>query len=214
MIISISASILGLDWTDQPSIDQSVMRITNANFVHFDVEDGKFVKEKSFGADVVSGTNVSGTGLGKDVHLMIKNPEKEIDKYILAGANMISFHAEAAKTPKKIIDRIKAAGVRAGIAISPSTPLKEIEKLLCDVDFILIMTVKPGKPGQKLMKTTIKKVKELRKKRPTIDIEVDGGINADNAGELIDAGANILVSGSFIFNHPDPKVAIDLLRNA
>ncbi|MBN2142825.1 ribulose-phosphate 3-epimerase [Candidatus Woesearchaeota archaeon] len=214
MIIRVSASILGLDYSDQTAIDQAVLRITNANYVHFDIADGKFVKEKSFGSDVVARTSLSGTKLEKDVHLMVKDPEKEVDKYLEAGADMISFHAEASKAPDKLLGKIRAAGVQAGLAISPSTTLKSIEKYLDNLDFVLIMTVKPGKPGQKLLKTTIKKVASLRKKRPHLDIEVDGGINAGNAGELIDAGATILVSGSYIFNSEDPKIAIDLLRNA
>jgi ribulose-phosphate 3-epimerase len=214
MIAKISASILGLDFSDQTIVDQAVMRATNANYIHFDIADGKFVKEKSFDHKLVKDTNLSGTGLQKDVHLMISQPEKYVGKYIKAGAEMISFHAEACKAPKKLLDKIRNNGILAGIAISPGTPLKKIEKLLDDADFVLIMTVKPGKGGQKLLKSSIKKVISLRKKRPGLLIEVDGGINDKNAGELIDAGASILVSGSFIFKSADPKHAIDLLRNA
>lgn len=212
MIVEISASILSLDWSDQTVVDQAVMRISNANYVHFDIEDGKFVKEKSYNHELVAATN---TGhLKKDVHLMIKAPEKAVDKYIKAGASILSFHAEAVRSPKKLIEKIKSKGVLAGLAISPETPVKKVEKYLPDADYALVMTVHPGKGGQKLIKKTITKVRQLRKKYPHLLIEVDGGINDKNAGELVSAGANIIVSGSYIFNSPNPKVAIDILRNA
>ena len=214
MIVRISASILGLDWSSQAAVDQAVMRVTNANYIHFDVADGKFVKEKSFDHSLVAATSLSGTALQKDVHLMVKDPEKHAPKYLEAGASMISFHAEACKSPKKLIGQIKSKGALAGIAISPDTPVKKIEPLLGDVDYVLVMTVKPGKGGQSLIRKTIAKIKQVRKKMPELLIEADGGINADNAAEVIGAGANILVSGSYIFNSPDPKMAIDLLRNA
>jgi ribulose-phosphate 3-epimerase len=214
MIVKISASILGLDYSDQSVIDQAVMRITNANYVHFDICDGKFVKETSFDHKLVKATNLSGTGLQKDVHLMVKDPEKVVLKYIAAGANMISFHAEACKNPKKLIEKIQSKNVLAGVAINPSTPVSKIKDLLNLVDYILVMTVKPGKPGQKFMKAPVKKIKQLMKLNPELLIQVDGGINDKNAGELIDSGANILVAGNFIFSNPDPKNAIDLLRNA
>jgi ribulose-phosphate 3-epimerase len=127
---------------------------------------------------------------------------------------MISFHAEATKSPAKLIEKIKSKGVMAGIAISPSTPIKKIEKLAAKLDYILVMTVKPGKPGQKLIKTAVKKVQSLRKKYPGLNIEVDGGINAQTAREVIEAGANFLVAGSYIFKSQDPKIAVDILRNA
>jgi ribulose-phosphate 3-epimerase len=212
MITQISVSILSLDYNDQTVIDASIMRITNANYVHFDVMDGKFVKAKTYDDKIVKATNAG--VLKKDVHLMIKDPEKAIDKYLKAGADMISFHAEASKTPKKIIDKIRKKGALAGIAISPKTAIKKIEKLLSDVDFVLVMTVEPGRGGQKLIKACLKKIKELRKKNPALIIEADGGINDKNAGEVINAGADIIVSGSYIWKSTDPKLAIDLLRNA
>jgi len=214
MIANISASILSLDWADQTVVDQAVMRVTNANFIHFDVADGKFVKEKSFDWKLVAATKLDGTGLQKDVHLMINAPEKVAAKYLSAGANMISFHAEACKSVKKLAEKIRAGGALCGLAISPDTPVKKIEKHLASVDYVLVMTVKPGKGGQTLLKKTITKIKQIRKKYPHLPIEADGGINDKNAGELIAAGANILVSGSYIFNSKDPKLAIDLLRNA
>ena len=212
MIVKIAASILSLDWSDKTIVDQAVMRVSNADFIHFDVMDGKFVKDKTFDAEFVKSLNTS--PLKKDVHLMVKQPEKLVDKFIKAGASMISFHAEATKSPKKLIEKIKSKGIMAGIAINPATTLPKIDKLLNEVDYVLVMTVKPGKPSQKLVKSTIKKVKSLRKKKPMLTIEVDGGINADTAHEVIEAGADILVAGSYIFKGPDPKIAVDILRNA
>ena len=212
MIVKIAASILSLDYRDITTIDQAVMRVSNADFIHFDVMDGKFVKDKTFDAAFVKSIKTS--PIQKDVHLMVKQPEKLVDKFIDAGAVMLSFHAEAAKSPKKLIEKIKSKGVLAGIAISPATPLKKIEKLIDEADYVLVMTVKPGKPSQKLIASTVKKVKSLRKKKPLLSIEVDGGINADTASEVIEAGANILVAGSYIFKSPEPKIAVDILRNA
>lgn len=212
MIIKICASILSLDWSDKTIIDQAVMRVSNADYIHFDVMDGKFVKDKTFDAAFVK--SIQTAPILKDVHLMTKQPEKLAMKFIDAGASMISFHAEATKSPAKLIEKIKSKGVMAGIAISPSTPIKKIEKLAAKLDYILVMTVKPGKPGQKLIKTAVKKVQSLRKKYPGLNIEVDGGINAQTAREVIEAGANFLVAGSYIFKSQDPKIAVDILRNA
>lgn len=212
MLVKVAVSILSLDYSDKTVVDQAVMRVSNADFIHFDVMDGKFVKDKTFDAEFVKSINTS--PIKKDVHLMVKQPEKLVDKFIKAGADMISFHAEATKSPKKLIEKIKSKGVMAGIAINPATPLKKVEKLLDYADYVLVMTVKPGKPAQKLIASTIKKVKSLKKKKSTLTIEVDGGINADTAHEAIEAGADILVAGSYIFKSPEPKIAVDILRNA
>jgi len=212
MITQISVSILSLDYTDQTVINTAVMRISNANYLHFDVMDGKFVKQKTFDYELVKNTH---TGLlKKDVHLMIKQPEKYVDKYIKAGADIITFHAEACKSPKKLIEKLNKKDIIVGLAISPSTDVKKIEKFLDDIDLVLVMTVKPGKAGQKLIKSALKKIAWLKKKKPGLIVEVDGGINGKTAGEVIDAGADILVSSSYIWNSKDPKLAIDLLRNA
>ncbi|MFH0870556.1 MAG: ribulose-phosphate 3-epimerase [archaeon] len=211
MITQISVSILSLDYTDQTIIDQALMRVSTANYVHFDVMDGKFVKQKTFDHELVKNTN---TGvLKKEVHLMVKEPEKVVDKYIKAGADMIAFHAEACKAPKKLIEKIKKKGVLVGLAIDPETPVKKIEKYLDDIDLVLVMTAHPGKAGQKLLKSTLKKIAALRKKKPNLTIEADCGINDKTASEVIDAGADILVSSSYIWGSKDPKLAIDLLRN-
>ncbi len=210
--MKVAVSILSLDYSDKTMIDQAVLRLSNADYIHFDVMDGKFVKDKTFDSEFVK--SIHADNIKKDVHLMIKQPEKQVDKYIKAGADRLSFHAEAVKSPKKLIEHIQKKGVRAGIAINPSTDLKKIGKLLDIVDFVLVMTVKPGKPGQKLIKKTLTKIKSLRKKKPTLSIAVDGGINAETARQAIEAGADVLVAGSYVFKSPDPKIAVDILRNA
>jgi ribulose-phosphate 3-epimerase len=212
LIVKVAASILSLDWSDKTIIDQAVMRVSNADFIHFDVMDGKFVKDKTFDAEFVKSINT--VPLKKDVHLMVKQPEKLVDKFIKAGADMISFHAEATRSPAKLIKKIKDKGILVGLAINPSTPLAKIEKFLDDIDYVLVMTVKPGKPAQKLIKSAVKKVKSLTQKKPNLIIEVDGGINAETAHEVIEAGADILVAGSYIFKSQEPKIAVDILRNA
>ncbi|MBW2990944.1 ribulose-phosphate 3-epimerase [Candidatus Woesearchaeota archaeon] len=204
-------SILSLDYEDISVIDQALMRASTANSVHFDVMDGKFVKQKSFDYKLVAEVQ---TNLKKVVHLMVKQPEKVVDKYLKAGADGIVFHIEATRSPRKLIDKLKKKDVRIGLALNPETPVKRIEKFLSDIDFVLVMTVKPGKAGQKMIKASLKKVKSIRKKYPMKDIAVDGGINADTAHEAIIAGANILIAGSYVFGSDDPKLAIDLLRNA
>lgn len=211
LIIQVGVSILSLDYEDVSVIDQALMRASTANSVHFDVMDGKFVKEKSFDHEFVAKVQ---SNLKKVVHLMVKQPEKVVDKYIKAGADTIIFHVEATRSPKKLIEHLKKKEVRIGIALNPDTPVNKIEKLIPEVDMVLVMTVKPGKGAQKMIKAPLKKVKSIRKKYPMKDIAVDGGINAENAHEAIEAGANILVSGSYVFGSDDPKLAIDLLRNA
>lgn len=192
-------------------IDQALMRASNANSVHLDVMDGKFVSQKTFDHELVKKIK---TNMKKIVHLMVKQPEKIVDKYVKAGSDEIIFHIEAMRSPKKLIEKLKKKEVKVGIALNPETPLKKIEPYLKNVDLVLVMTVHPGKGGQKMLKAPIKKVKSIRKKFPMLDIAVDGGVNADNAHEVIEAGANILIAGSYVFNNDDPKLAIDLLRNA
>jgi ribulose-phosphate 3-epimerase len=212
LIIQISPSILSTDFTDNSIVEKSIMRVSNADFIHFDVMDGKFVESTTFDHNVVKDAKMH--GLLKDVHLMVEKPEEVVDDYINAGANIITFHVEACKDPGKLIDKIKESNIMAGISLKPDTPLKDIEKYLDKIDLVLVMTVEPGKGGQKMIKETLDKIKTIRKKYPTLNIEADGGINDKTAGEVIDAGANILVSGSYIFSSTEPKIAVDILRNA
>ena len=174
-----------------------------AQYVHFDVMDGVFVPSISFGLPVLK-TIRKYTDRLMDVHLMIVDPERYVKDFAEAGADIITVHAEACKHLDATIELIKASGAMAGVAINPATPLSAISHVLEKVDMVLIMTVNPGFGGQSLIPYTLDKVRELsqllNQKGLKIDIEVDGGINKDTIDDALDAGANIIVAGSAVFN--------------
>ncbi|SOB96760.1 ribulose-phosphate 3-epimerase [Pseudobutyrivibrio ruminis DSM 9787] len=174
-----------------------------AQYVHFDVMDGVFVPSISFGLPVLK-TIRKYTDRMMDVHLMIVDPERYVKDFAEAGADIITVHAEACKHLDATIELIKASGAMAGVAINPATPLSAISHVLERVDMVLIMTVNPGFGGQSLIPYTLDKVRELsqllNQKGLKIDIEVDGGINKDTIDDALDAGANIIVAGSAVFN--------------
>ena len=174
-----------------------------ALYVHFDVMDGVFVPSISFGLPVLK-TIRKYTDRMMDVHLMIVDPERYVKDFAEAGADIITVHAEACKHLDATIELIKASGAMAGVAINPATPLSAISHVLEKVDMVLIMTVNPGFGGQSLIPYTLDKVRELsqllNQKGLKIDIEVDGGINKDTIDDALDAGANIIVAGSAVFN--------------
>ena len=174
-----------------------------AQYVHFDVMDGMFVPSISFGLPVLK-TIRKYTDRLFDVHLMIMDPDRYVKQFAEAGADIITVHAEACRHLDATIDLIKSAGVMAGVAINPATPISEIVHVLEKVDMVLIMTVNPGFGGQSLIPYTLDKVRELsvmaRQKKLKIDIEVDGGINEDTIEDALEAGANIIVAGSAVFN--------------
>jgi len=134
-----------------------------------------------------------------DVHLMIENPERYLDDFKIAGADIITVHAEATKHLHRTVTAIKELGLKAGVSLNPATPLSAIELVFSEVDMVLIMSVNPGFGGQKFIPFTLDKVKKLREMAPSIDIEVDGGVNKDNVAELVRAGANVLVAGTAVF---------------
>ena len=173
-----------------------------AQYVHIDVMDGMFVPSISFGLPVIK-TIRPCTERMFDVHLMIEEPGRYIDEFAEAGADIITVHAEACTHLDRTIDQIKEKGLLAGVALNPATPISAIEPILGKVDMVLIMTVNPGFGGQTLIPYTMDKVKELRallnQKRLKVDIEVDGGISLDNVSAILDAGANIIVAGSAVF---------------
>ena len=180
-----------------------------SDLIHCDVMDGSFVPNITFGNAVLKKIK---SRKPLDVHLMIVKPEKHVKAFARAGARIISFHVEATKNPRKTIKLIKESGARPALALKPRTPLKKILPYLKLVDFVLIMTVEPGFGGQKFMKEMLPKIRKLRAIKPGIDIEVDGGINARTARLAVEAGANVLVAGSYIFKASNRKKAIEKLR--
>jgi ribulose-phosphate 3-epimerase len=186
-----------------------------ADMAHLDVMDGVFVPNFSFGLPVISSLRKH-TDIFFDVHLMIVNPEKYIERFIDAGADLITFHLEATDDPKKCIGLIRGRGKSVGISIKPATPIEAVYPYLELCDMVLVMTVEPGFGGQSLIPYCLDKVKKLRdeinRRKLNADIQVDGGINEETSKSVIAAGANILVAGSSVFRGNDKKAVIDALR--
>lgn len=199
------------------NLEKEITEITKcgADWVHVDVMDGHFVGNLTLGAPVVKSLKPI-SKIPLDVHLMIENPEKYIDDFIKAGSDYITVHVESTSVMDECLQKIKAAGVKAGITLKPRTPVESILPFLSQVDLILVMTVEPGFGGQSFMMDQVEKIKFLRKlvdeKYPHILIEVDGGINAETAEYCRDA--HVLVAGNYIFkNHKDNyAVAIERLK--
>lgn len=191
----------------------------NADLIHIDVMDGSFVPNISFGFPVVEAIAKAVT-VPMDVHLMIVNPDKYVERFAKTGAEMISFHLEAAdqagKDPRDIIAQIKSFGVKAGLVINPDIPVERLFPYIDDVDFFLIMSVFAGFGGQKFIPESIDRIKTLKaemdRRGVVKDIEVDGGVSASNAHILAEAGVTILVAGSSVFKAESPAKAINELR--
>lgn len=191
----------------------------NADLIHIDVMDGSLVPNISFGFPVMEAIAKEVT-VPMDVHLMIVNPDKYIERFAKCGADMISFHLEAAdqagKNPKDFIALIKSCGAKAGLAINPDIPVERLFPYIDDVDFFLIMSVFAGFGGQKFIEDSVRRVKSLKaemdRRGVVKDIEVDGGVSASNSRILAEAGATILVAGSSVFKAESPEEAIKELR--
>jgi len=212
--ILIAPSLLSADFSN---LKEEVKKIeeADADILHLDIMDGRFVPNITFGPLIVSALRPH-SKLIFDVHLMIIEPEKYIKDFAKAGADWISVHAEATLHLHRAILKIKELGKKAGVALNPHTPLNILEYILDDLDYVVIMTVDPGFGGQKFIKNCLPKIKKLKeileKKEKTVLIEVDGGINKDTAPLVIKAGANVLVAGSAVFGKEDYSEAIKLLK--
>lgn len=180
-------------------------------WVQLDIMDGRFVDNITW-RNPKELKNLE-TNLFLEAHLMIFEPEHVIEDWIESGVKRIIFHYESTHKRKEIIEKIKNAGLEIGIALDVITPIEFIDILMPDLDLVLIMTVRPGWGGQKFMEETLLKIKNLRSKYPNVNIGVDGGINSETGRKAIEAGANILASGSYIFGSEDIKKAIDSLKN-
>jgi ribulose-phosphate 3-epimerase len=200
-MLKLAPSILAADFKN---LGQQVsdVSLAGAQYIHLDVMDGAFVPSISFGMPVISSIR-SCTDRIFDVHMMVEDPGRYVSDIKAAGADLICVHAEACTHLDRTINQIKEAGLKAGVALNPATPLSVLDCILSEVDMVLIMSVNPGFGGQKFIPYTLTKIRELRnlcKERGLdTDIQVDGGVTCDNIRELIDAGANVFVAGSAVF---------------
>ena len=210
----VSPSLLAADFLHLDS-DIEMINRSEAEWLHLDVMDGVFVPNISFGFPVLEAV-ASKCKKALDVHLMIVHPEQYIRQTAKLGAMMMNVHYEACTHLHRTIQEIHDAGMKAGVTLNPSTPVSVLEDIICDVDMVLLMSVNPGFGGQKFIENTIGKVKRLRKlineKGSHALIEVDGGVQGETAPRLVDAGVDVLVSGSYVFKSNTPEAVIHSLR--
>lgn len=212
-MIKISPSILASDFAN---LGNEIKRMdeAGADYIHIDVMDGCFVPNITFGMPVISAVRKY-TDKPFDVHLMIDAPERYLEEFKKAGADIITVHAEATTHLHRTLQAIKAMGLKAGVALNPGTDESAVKYVLDEVDMILVMTVNPGYGGQKFIDATVDKIRKIKDMigERNIDIEVDGGISSTNAHIVCEAGANVLVAGSAIFNAPSAKEEIEKMKS-
>jgi ribulose-phosphate 3-epimerase len=215
--IKIAPSVLSADFSYLGDQVREVVK-AGADYIHIDVMDGHFVPNISVGIPIVQAIRKI-TDIPLDVHLMIDNPEKFVDKFAEAGADILTVHVEASVHLDSLVTSIKKLGIKAGVSLNPSTPLAALEEVLPNIDLVLLMTVNPGFGGQKFIDSVVDKIARLRQiiynRKINTELEVDGGITKETAPIAVQAGANVLVAGSAIYNSKSGiKAAFQELRDS
>ncbi|MBN2177037.1 MAG: ribulose-phosphate 3-epimerase [Demequinaceae bacterium] len=212
MGIQIAPSILAADFAN---LERDILAVSDADWLHVDVMDGHFVPNLTLGLPVVERI-AQVTRIPIDAHLMIDDPDRWAPRYVEAGAHSVTFHLEAAFAPIRLAREIRKMGARVGVAISPATPVEPLLEHLAEFDMVVVMTVEPGFGSQRLIEKTLPKIrtlrKAIRKAGGEIWVQADGGITADNIGEVVDMGADVLVAGSAVYGADNPGAEVGILR--
>lgn len=209
MEMKISPSMLASDYAN---LEAELKKCESAELIHLDVMDGHFVPNISIGAPVIKAMKRA-CSVPFDVHLMISEPLKYIEDFVNAGADIITFHTECESDINETINKILECGCKAGLAVKPATPVEAVYPYIDKLSMVLVMTVEPGFGGQSFMENMMPKIERLRADFPDIDIQVDGGVNAETIKACAKAGANVFVAGSAVFKSENPQETIALLKN-